>query len=137
MGYTTKFTGELKFTTKLSQAHLITLGTYFGEDCKDHPEWDTKGTYIDLIFNKDLSGIKWDSRTEKNDGMVDHINLIIREMRKILPEFNLTGVMFAQGEDITDTWSIRIVDGLAVKVKRGEYYQIVCPHCNEPFYAAG
>lgn len=135
MGYTTKFRGELKFTTELTGKQLAKVKSFFGEDCRDHREWDCDGTYIDLEFNGDFTGIQWDSGTEKNSGMVDHINLIITEMRKEVPEFGLKGTMTAQGEQYDDRWSINIVDGKAVIseiIIKG--HKVTCPHCDETFY---
>ncbi len=135
MGYTTTFTGELKFTTELTSRALAKIKTFFGEDCRDHKEWDCDGAYIDLRFNDDFSGIEWDDETEKNRGMLDHINLIISEMKKEFPDFGLEGTMIAQGEEATDRWTINIIDGKAVRsdiVVKGE--KVRCPHCNETFF---
>lgn len=134
MGYTTKFTGELLFTKELTASQLAMINLFFGEDCRDHPEWECDGTYIDLELNDDFTGIRWDSDTEKNYGMVDHINLIIRMMKEAVPEFGLTGEMLAQGEDISDRWKLAIQDGQAVRVDLPETGKMVtCPHCNEDF----
>lgn len=134
MGYTTIFKGELKFTTDLNGKQLAKVKSFFGEDCREHPEWDCDGSYIDLTFNDDFTGIQWDDATEKNRGMVDHINLIIDEMKKDYPEFGLTGTMTAQGEEFDDRWVINILLGKAVRsevVIKGQKAQ--CPHCGEQF----
>lgn len=134
MGYTTKFSGELKFTKELTAKELAKVKSFFGEDCRDHREWQGQGSYIDLEFNKDLSGIQWDSATEKNNGMVSHINVIIGETKKVFPDFGLKGEMIAQGESFDDRWKVVIENGIAVKkdiVNKGK--KVTCPHCGEDF----
>ena len=134
MGYTTKFTGELLFTTTLNPIQLKKVESFFGEDCRDHKEWGGSGTYIDLVFNKDFTGLKWDSSTEKNNGMVSHVNVIIREMQKIMPEFGLTGYLSAQGESFNDKWLCKIENGIAIEKSieiKGQ--EVSCPHCGENF----
>lgn len=134
MGYTTKFTGELRFTTELNGKQLAKVKTFFGEDCRDHPEWNGEGSYIDLCFNDDFTGIEWDSQTEKNNGMVSHVNVIIREMQKEMPEFGLQGQLSAQGESFEDRWLCKIQNGIAVRKEieiKGT--KVTCPHCEEQF----
>lgn len=66
--------------------------------------------------------------------MVNHINLIIDEVKKEFPDFGLTGTMIAQGEDADDTWAINIVDGRAARTEiiiKG--HEAKCPHCGESF----
>jgi hypothetical protein len=135
MGYSTDFEGELKFTTELTAPALAKLNSMLGEDCRDHPELAAEDlNYIDLELNDDFSGIKWNG-AEKTRGMVECVNLIIREMRKQYPNFGLQGAMLAQGEDIKDRWQLTIgPDGLAHK----EAVKIAgtcvrCPHCDEEF----
>jgi hypothetical protein len=134
MGYTTQFKGELLFVGEVSQKELALINSFFGEDLRDHKEWSAEGTYIDLKFNPSMTGIQWDDETEKNYGMVSHINLIISEVRKINPEFALSGIMSAQGEDMDDTWKIIIQDGIAVKKEiPADGEMVTCPHCGEEF----
>lgn len=134
MGYTTTFKGALLFDKEASASQLAKLKSFFGEDCREHPEWEADGTYIDLRLNKDFTGLEWDDATEKNNGMVDHVNLILREMKKSWPEFGLHGSLIAQGEDVEDRWSLSIEDGIAVRqevVITGT--KVTCPHCEESF----
>jgi len=134
MGYTTEFSGELIFTPELTGKQLAKIKSFFGEDCREHSDWYADGSYIDLEFNEDFSGIQWDSATEKNNGMVSHINLIMTEMRKEIPEFSLSGTMIAQGESLEDRWLIKIENGIAIKKEieiKGT--KTTCPHCGEDF----
>jgi len=134
MGYTTKFTGALLFTSDITAKELAKIKSFFGEDCRDHPEWDCDGTYIDLELNDDFTGIRWDDGTEKNSGMVDHINLIIREMQKDNPAFGLAGGMNCQGEDASDRWQIGIHNNVAVRIEwpvTGK--KVACPSCGKHF----
>ena len=134
MGYTTQFKGELKFTTELSVKQLAKVKSFFGEDCREHPEWDGEGSYIDLELNNDFTGIQWDSATEKNSGMVSHVNIIINQMKKETPDFGLSGQMVAQGEDFDDRWMLEIENGRAITKKieiKGT--KVTCPRCEEDF----
>jgi hypothetical protein len=136
MGYSTDYSGELKFVVPLSSTELGALNLFMGADPRDHKEWNASNEigYIDLELTKDFSGIKWDG-AEKNRGMVEAVNLIVEQMKKIKPDFALTGAMQAQGEDIEDRWSLVIDGGIAKRVETpppGE--KIKCPHCEEYFY---
>lgn len=135
MGYTTKFKGDLKFTKELAATQLAHLKKMLGEDCREHPEWDAKNLYyIDLELNDDFSGLRWNG-TEKTYSMEKLVNLVILEMRKKWPDFGLTGIFSAQGEDVEDRWTLSIgEDGMAKKTKVPIVGQkIVCPHCEETF----
>lgn len=137
MGYTTRFSGTLSFTKEVTVRQLVKLKSFFGEDCREHPEWspDKYTAYIDLRITEDLEGIEWDDETEKNSGMVDAVNIIIREMRKEWPDFGLTGSFIAQGEDLDDRWALVIgEDGFAHEEKlvvAGK--KVECPHCHRKF----
>lgn len=116
MGYTTKFKGELKFTTKLTPKQLTKIKSFLGEDCRNHPEWNKNNlTYIDLELLDDLSGLKWNG-SEKTYDLVEKVNLIIEEMQKEYSQFGLTGKLIAQGEDIEDRWCLKIIDGKAIQI---------------------
>lgn len=134
MGYSTDFTGELKFKTELTGTQLAKLKTFMGADCREHPEWGkTNLSYIDLKINDSFSGIEWDE-SEKTYDLVDKINLVISEMQKEMPDFELEGIMMAQGEDREDQWMIKIEEGKAVKadiVLKGK--KVTCPECGEHF----
>ena len=134
MGYSTDFTGELKFTTDLTGKQLAKIKSFLGEDCRDHPEWNAKElTYIDLELTEDFSGIQWDG-SEKTYELAEKINLIISQMKKDYPEFGLSGSLLAQGEDMNDRYSIVIENGFAKEKKiiiTGK--KVKCPHCDEEF----
>lgn len=139
MGYTTEFDGVLKFKTELTTSELRALNSYLGEDVREHKDW-TEGiddaeymSYVDLKVTDDFTGIKWDG-SEKTYGMVSLVNMICKEMKKIKPDFELIGELQAQGEEASDRWILRMVDGVATEVKlipTGEL--IECPHCGEEF----
>lgn len=135
MGYSTEFKGEFKFSRELLSSELMEIKKFFGEDCREHPEWKRVGDYfyyINLKFNDDFSGIRWDG-SEKTGDLTDYINLIIDNVD--IKDFLLTGKMLAQGEDIDDRYEIHIENGRAVKksiVPIGK--KTTCPHCEEDFY---
>lgn len=136
MGYTTTFTGELKFTHEPSVKQIAKLDSMFGEDCREHKEWNAPGLYyIDLEHNDDYSGIRWNGaeKTYDLDGLV---NVVIREMRKEFPEFGLSGTLIAQGEIADDRWQLVIGDdGLAKKVAVHIVgTKVQCPNCEHKFY---
>lgn len=134
MGYTTEFTGELKFTTELTGKQLAKVKSFLGEDCREHPEWgDTGLSYIDLELNDDFTGLKWDG-AEKTYDLEKKVNLLIKNVRKDYSEFGLTGQLLAQGEEVTDRWVLLMDNGKAVHRKsviKGK--KVTCPHCDEDF----
>jgi hypothetical protein len=143
MGYSTKFEGELKFTTDLTAKQLAKVKSFLDEDWRDHPEWecpDPKAhvSYIDLKLLDDFTGLEWNG-AEKTSGMVESVNLIITEMRKDYSEFGLEGTFLAKGEDAEDRWTLYIgTDGLAHRADIPVVGQkIKCPHCKRTFIVEG
>ena len=134
MGCTTNFKGTLKFKKELTSSQLAYLNNILGEDCREHPEWNTTDLYhIDLKLSDDFSGMKWKG-TEKTYDMDKLVNVVIREMRKQYPEFAVTGKFVAQGEDIDDRWELVIENGFAVKKEISLTGKIIeCPHCGKKF----
>ena len=116
MGYSTDFSGVLTFKEELTATQLNKLNSFLGEDCRNHPEWEASAGlyYVDLELTEDFSGIKWNG-AEKTYDMVDIVNMILTNMRKVIPDFNLEGKLLAQGEDIDDRWELVMEDGLAVR----------------------
>ena len=143
MGYNTDFQGQLTFTHIPTAPELAELNRMFGEDCRDHPEWDVYGgmglSYIDLRLTRDFAGIEWDNETEKTYDLPDKVNVVIRRMRATWPGFGLTGQLAAQGEDLTDRWALVIGDdGLARRVDIVLTGQVVaCPDCGHTFVLEG
>ena len=136
MGYSTEFKGELKFNRELTASQLAKVKSFLGEDCRDHPEWiNGVGLYhVDLEFNDDFSGLKWDE-SEKTYGMVDLINMIIANMVLLYPDFGLNGRLTAQGESIDDRYDVIMEDEVAVKKDiTPSRTKIKCPCCEEEFY---
>lgn len=145
MGYSTEFTGEMKFKTELSASQLAKVKSFLDEDIREHPEWqgsvvpnDAWIYYIKLEFLDDFSGLRW-SGVEKTNGLHAMLNLITLEMRKEYPDFCLEGSMMAQGEDVEDRWQIIIDDtGMAQKIDiviMGS--RVTCPHCEQEFILEG
>jgi len=139
VGYSTDFSGELRFTQEPNAEQLAALEGMLGEDCRDHPEWKRPElTYIDLELTDDASGLKWDG-SEKTYDLVEKVNLILHVMREKWPDFGLTGSLLAQGEDITDRWVLTIGDDGAAKRVPVEFTgrMVTCPHCSEEFALEG
>lgn len=67
MGYNTTFKGSLSFTSDPTAKQMAKLKSFFGEDCRDHPEWGAREFtgYIDLRLTDDFAGVEWDDETEK------------------------------------------------------------------------
>ena len=135
MGYSTDFEGELKFTEELKASQIAKVQSFLDEDCRDHPEWGNEDLYyVDLEFLPDYSGLKWNG-AEKTYGMVEIVNMIIRNMRTEMPSFGLEGKLLAQGEDVDDRWELVFENGIAVKKDLPQNGQkVVCPHCEQHFY---
>jgi hypothetical protein len=112
MGYTTKFTGELKFDRDITVPTLVYLKKFLGEDVRDHPEWhvfceEASFNYIDLELLDDFSGLRWNG-AEKSYDMVGQVNFILRALRNLNGKdgFGLVGRLEAQGEEIGDYWEL-------------------------------
>ena len=140
MGYSTDFTGELKFKNELTASQLAKLKTLLGNDRReigfedDNEVYESSDDYwyhIDLELNDDFSGIKWNG-AEKTYGLDSIVNFIIRVMKKEWDNFELVGVLSAQGEDAGDRWDLVMEDG---KATRKEYKMVLkectCPKCDE------
>lgn len=136
MGYNTEFKGVLKFKNTVTTECLAELNKFFGEDCRDHPEWgNTELTYIDLRLTKDFKGIEWNDETEKTYELEDKVNLVVDNIKNKFPEFELEGSLLAQGEDIEDRWKLLIENGKAVRKEIAvKGIKIQCPHCDETFF---
>lgn len=135
MGYSTEFTGELRFTSEATAKQLSALAGICGQDCRDHPEWDARDLYyIDLELTQDFGGLRW-SGAEKTYDLEKIVNLVLRVMRAQWPDFSLTGTLLAQGEEFDDRWQLVMgEDGQAHKVPVVLTGKIVtCPHCDRRF----
>ena len=145
MGYNTEFKGTLKFAKELKANEIVALGEILGEDCRDHPEWfedsedfeESDLTYIALDFTRELDGLKWDG-CEKTYNLPEKIELLIKIMTKSFPDFSLSGILTAQGEEIEDRWTLtvnkNIVEVFSVVVSGKK---VTCPHCEEEFFLEG
>lgn len=137
MGYSTSFTGSLQFTADPTTKQLAKLKSMFGEDCRDHKEWEGCSglSYVDLQLTDDFTGIEW-SGAEKTYELDKVVSVVVREMRKEFPEFGLRGALFAQGEDAEDRWQLAIGDdGLARRVAvQIVGTKVVCPNCEHKFF---
>lgn len=139
MGYSTQFTGRLNLVHPATPEQREALREMFGEDCRDHPEWEAPGLYyIDLQLTADGQGIQWDG-AEKTYDLDQLVNVVLREMRKRWPAFGLEGSMTAQGDEVSDRWSLAIgPDGMAHKLPLASTGCVVtCPHCQECFSLEG
>lgn len=139
MGYSTNFTGELRFTKELTASQLAHLSSMLAEDCREHPEWNAPDLYyIDLELTPDFGGVRWNG-TEKTYSLEKLVNVVITQMRKKWPDFGLTGTLAAQGEDAEDRWALTIGDdGMAHKEKlviTGQ--RVKCPECDHKFILQG
>lgn len=139
MSYYTQFDGVLKFSPELTIPALAKLNTILGQDVRKHKGWDiTKNqwlTYIDLELTKNLDGIKWNG-SENTRQMEQLINVVIRQMRKDFPNFGLSGVLRAQGEEMGDIYEVYIgEDGFAQTRDLNPLSDkpITCPHCRKTF----
>lgn len=134
MGYSTDFKGVLKFKKELTSTQLGKLNSFLGEDCREHPEWNRKDlSYIDLELTDDFSGIQWDG-SEKTYDLVEKVQLVIDQMKKEYPDFELEGEILAQGEDIEDRWFLVVENNVASRRDIAiTGTKIKCPHCGEHF----
>lgn len=122
MSYSTEFIGTLKFDCDLHlKRDFGALYSILGEDAREHPEWGVKDVCdISLCITNDLDGLEWDG-SEKAHNMVGIVNAVIKQMRKVNPEFRLSGALKAQGEDARDRyWIVIGQDGFAHKKISGD-----------------
>lgn len=140
MWYSTDFSGTLTFNENTTLPMVAMVKQFLGEDCRDHPEWseytDADGwylTFIDLEINSEMTWLQWDW-SEKTYDLVEKVNLILSEVRKVYPDFWLSGELLAQGEEFDDRWRLVIEDGIAVRKDIiSEWATVTCPHCWEKF----
>lgn len=146
MGYSTVFTGTLKFTRQISVAEYVKIKDWLEDNNRDtptgkslsdrigyaRPEKFTDG-YVDLKVNKDVSGIEWNG-SEKTYGMVDTLNVLLWGLgTQFEPPIGLEGRLLADGESQGDVWAIDIVGPTAVRVELDKPPMTKCPHCEEWF----
>ncbi len=140
MGYTTEFTGILKFKKEPSASELAYLSKFLGEDIREHSEWlnpDKAHYYIQYAIADDYTGIEWDGG-EKFYDAEGCVNLIIANMQIKYPDFGFDGELLAQGEDYDDRWILRMVNNKAVRVDQPRIgSKITCPHCSKNFILEG
>jgi hypothetical protein len=143
MGYSTEFSGTVYFENELTASQIAAINGIFNEDIRQHPEWvplldasdeNTYLNYVALEFNKDFTGIEWDG-SEKTNGMVEFLNLIRNYMESIgKPIVYKDSEMFAQGEEATDRWWVKVENNVARGVTitvTGR--KVECPHCESEF----
>lgn len=115
MGYSTQFDGVLKFKNEPTVKQLQRLSEILDQDCSKHPEWNANGLgYIDLRLTKGFDGIEHND-AEKTYDMPNLVNVVIDQMQKEWPEFELEGQLLAQGEEAGDVWYCVIENGRAVR----------------------
>ena len=114
MGYNTNFQGTLKFNQQLDKSDYDELEKIFEIDYRKlakticRPDLISKHlSYMSLEITSDGCGLQW-SGDEKTSNMDSALNLITLLMRERKPDFRLIGEMYAQGEEMGDTWKIVI-----------------------------
>lgn len=128
MGYNTKFSGELLFKNPLSSEKLNYINNLFGI-CIDKGQEKGNWVVIDLEFNEDLTGIRWDG-SEKTHMLEESINFIIDKVGRYYSfDFELTGEIKAQGEEIGDGYIIKIENNRAIRLNTAH----MCPSCGHEF----
>ena len=144
MGYSTDFEGELKFKKELTGSQLAFLQKFLGKDRRyigyqngsdnyDSDKYGRNWYNIDLKLCDDFGGICWDG-SEKTYELDTVVNFLTDKMRLVYPDFELTGELNAQGDDMDDRWTLVMEDGIAVRVIieiKGK--KITCPNCEENF----
>ena len=125
MGYSTEFTGQLRFKNTVTNTHLGKLNSILGKDIRDlgydnsiyeNGKYGSYWYHIDLKITDDFSGIEW-NKCEKTSELEHVVNWVSALMR-IDSDFELEGEMHAQGEEYEDRWRLVMKDGLALKVEQ-------------------
>lgn len=132
MGYDTEFTGVLKFATEPTVEQIREINDMIEK------AWERKlegcPRYLQFKVTPAMDGIEWDG-TEKFYETVECVNFLVAKMREKWPNFGLVGEMHAQGEDTTDRWILRMVDGVAERIDdppKGR--EVTCPRCYDRFF---
>lgn len=125
MGYSAHYSGEFKFAQEVNSKALAKIMPYLGGRCdlRTREELDSVRHpdlfYVDLKLNDTLDGLV----PTNGDGsfycadMKHAVALITDLVREVVPEFKLSGMLDAVGEDGA-RWRIRIGDdGVARDVK--------------------
>lgn len=117
MGYNTDFAGCLHFDYEVKEGDLIILESLLDKSFtfKNKAGEEEEG-WVDLELSQLKDGLGWNG-AGKTYYMVESLNFVSEEMRKHNPNFKLAGELLAQGEDIYDRWRVRMVDGVATRVK--------------------
>lgn len=139
MGYTTKFSGELKFTREPTVTELAFVKSLFWIEDKEITGLGLKFSrgrphYVQFEFTDNFDGIKWDG-SEKFYKPVEAVNFIIENLRERFSDLGLKGTMAAQGEECDDRWLLVIgEDGWATEVRQPLTGQkVTCPECRTTF----
>jgi hypothetical protein len=90
MGYTTRFTGALKFKSEITIPQLKELQKWFGEECPG-------ASYVQFELTKEMDGIQWDGG-EKFYQVPECVNFLTKHMREQWPDFAFTGELQAAGD---------------------------------------
>ena len=137
MGYSTDFTGELKFKRELISSELAKINKFINRNdvwALGYNGMDYEWRYMDLKLTDDFSGIKWDG-AEKTYGMLAAINFLID---KSGIDLQLEGELLAQGDDHDDRWKLVMKDNRATKVDYPRIGQrVTCPICEGEFTLEG
>lgn len=128
MGYTTEFSGELKFKNEITIPQLKELQKWFGKECPS-------ASYVQFELTEEMDGIKWDGG-EKFYQVPECVNWLTEHMREQWPDFAFTGELKARGEEFDDRWRLVIDEtGFASKQPVSiDGKKVKCPHCREEFY---
>ncbi len=139
MGYSTSFHGVLKFTCPMDIEKLTYLGQFLDcADPNDYPDWiipnPNRVGYIQFRVSKDYSGIEWDG-SEKFYYAPEAVELVLANMQAKYPEFGLEGSLEAQGEAISDRWTLVVENNVVKHITYVNPYgrEICCPNCRKKF----
>ena len=118
MGYSTYFTGVLKFKEPITKEQEALLDDISGIDYRDgHPFFGVDCpniSYIDFVITENKLGIEHRG-AEESYGAVEQVNFIIDVMKSRYTNFTLEGGLIAQGEEVEDVWKLLIKDGKAIE----------------------
>lgn len=125
MGYSTNFTGALKFKNELSAKHIAYMKKFLGEDRReigyedDKKAYATGGSYwyhLDIELTEELDGLQWNG-SEKTYDMPHLINFVLTRMIEKFPDFDfsMTGKIAAQGQEVDDRWEVVFEKEKAIK----------------------
>ena len=123
MWYSTEYIGKAKITP----SPTIDMVNDIKWIIKDN-DWHSELRW-NLQVSDDLKYIEW-TWNEKTYGFEETLNVLIKEVRRTYPDFDLEWEFEYQWDEWDDRWYVRKVDWVFVRIEKWlEKDEYKCPEC--------